>query len=131
MSERLLERLDRVVLAELRDGDVVHIVTGDEDLETYSYDFVVTRSGEHPVGIIKSYAPITGGLVSDPVEFMLQGTGRWTTRDENPLQKQELVLSSCFDSLLVGGFVVGSAPESPNDRAVFSDPVLSLEVRKS
>lgn len=110
------ERIEEIRLDELRAGDVLSITTG-VGSEAFLYDFTVLKTGNWPVGYFQETDP--SGSVTGSDVFMLQGSGIWTTRQQNPVQTQETAFSSSFDSLAIGSFMVASSPESPAERFVF------------
>lgn len=116
MKERLSNANERVTLEKLKTGDVVRITTGTEDA-AFQYEFTVLNPGKWPVGQIVETDP-AGEVVGSGL-FMLQGSGIWTDRRQNPVQTQERAFTSYFDSLSLGAFMVGSNPNTPADRMLF------------
>ncbi len=119
MSEKLDETIERLELSSLRTGDTVHITLGQGD-EAYQYTFKVAEPGKWPTGIITETSPDGS---ENAGEFSLHGSGRWTNRQQNPVQTQERAFTSYFDSLTVGSFMVGAVPNAPiGDRLIFDRP---------
>lgn len=114
-------------LSEVEQGQVIRLVAG-EGKEVYRYDFEVLTPGEKPECIITQTNPdgsrVGGSLVK------LEGTGRWTTQKENPVQEQwsRKAFTIGWGTLHVGGLVSVIAVDSelgPNQRYVFNEPAVS------
>lgn len=121
MSERRLkpnEDIERINLDTLKIGDEVTIKTGADD-NAWTYHFVVEEAGQWPKGKLIGFAP--DGSETESVDFSLHGAGNWTTRQQNPVQKQDRGFTSYFDSIYLDGFMVGQFEGYP-DRAVFDNP---------
>jgi hypothetical protein len=116
MSERLRESIERLNLEKLKAGDEVHITTGKGE-RAIRYKFTVQEAGRWPVGHMIEIAP-DGQTTGDGV-LMLQGSGRWTNRRENPVQKQERAFTSYFCDLSLGTILVGANPNQPANRIIF------------
>ena len=119
MSEQLTKVVERVVLSELQAGDVVKIVTG-VDESAFTYTFTVQEPGNWPTGHLVETD--SNDVVTASGSFTVQGSGLWTTRSQNPVQTQERAFTSSFDSLTLGMYMVGSAPDTPAERIVFDNP---------
>jgi hypothetical protein len=120
MNERLRlnETTERLSLDQLRPGDVVTITTGTDD-EAWRYVFTVTETGRWPDGTLKAVAP--DGSETETVGFSLHGAGNWTTRQQNPVQKQDKGFTSYFDSIYIDGCMTGRF-EGHDERVVFDQP---------
>lgn len=124
MNERLgshetqEENIERLELKELLAGDVVQIVTGVDD-EAWVYDFTVENPSGWPTGTLQAKTP-DGNEVGE-TGFSLHGAGRWTTRQQNPVQQQERAFTSHFDCVFIGGYMTGKFDDE-DDRAVFDSP---------
>ncbi len=116
MSEQLRERIERLELNKLKAGDKVHIKTGLGEA-AFRYTFTVHEAGKWPIGNMQEVAP--NGEVTGSGLFMLQGSGLWTDRRQNPVQKQERAFTSYFCDLSLGTFMVGSQPNDAANRMVF------------
>lgn len=64
-------------------GETIHITTGEAE-EAHRYEFQIKEAGEWPKGMLTEYGP--GGSVVGPLPIRLDGCGRWTTPEENPVQ---------------------------------------------
>lgn len=84
MAEQLgiVESLE---LETLQAGSRLRIIAGDNP-RAYGYDFLVLEAGERPHCLVMQTSP--DGRLVGPSEVTLEGTGRWTTRQENPVQTQ-------------------------------------------
>lgn len=119
MTEKASDRIERLALQELNAGDVLVIMTGD-DKEGFTYTFAVEEPGRWPVGHMQEVDP--AGTITGTGTFMLQGSGVWTNRRQNPVQSQERAFTSDFCDLSLGTYLVGSAPNNPALRSVFDNP---------
>jgi hypothetical protein len=122
MSEQLRhteEQIDRFMLDEAKEGDVITIVTGTDD-EAWEYQFSVNDASQRwPVGTLVATSP--DGTVSPTIDFELHGAGTWTDRRQNPVQTQQWAFTSYFQHIFLKGIMVGKiAGES--DRLVFDKP---------
>ncbi len=119
MSERLVERIERLEFSTVKPGDVLHITTGTGE-EAWKYDFTVDDASTiWPDGTLKVINP--SGEEIGPVPFALHGCGRWTDRRQNPVQTQERGFTPYYKGLIVGSFLWGKSPEAA-DRLVFDKP---------
>lgn len=121
MRERYLkptEKIERLSLDQLKTGDTVTITTGIDD-DAWKYEFQVEEASQWPKGKLKGTAP--DGSETGSVDFSLHGAGTWTTRQQNPVQKQERGFTSYFDSIYLDGFMIGQF-DGQEDRAVFDNP---------
>lgn len=119
MSEFTPNTIDRLDLSDLKKGDVIEITLGSGS-EAFKYSFTVETQARWPIGFLEEVSP--DGTINNG-QFCLHGSGRWTTKKENPVQDQQLAFTSYFDSLNVGSFMVGAAPEAhTSERLVFDKP---------
>lgn len=121
MNEKLESRgeeVDRLELGGLAVGDVVHITTG-RDEGAFHYEFEVEHIGEWPEGLLKETRP--DGSTVGPAPILVHGSGEWTDRSQNPVQKQDRALTIAFGSLIKGKFLVTAIPSvgSAGQRLVF------------
>lgn len=95
-------------LSTLAVGDLV-IATAGRGPAIYIYQFNVLVAGEKPVCALRQIRP--DGYIRGPHRVTLEGTGIWTTRDQNPVQSfsPEKQMSTVWGSLYVGGFIIGAA----------------------
>lgn len=123
MGEILPDKIERLGLDELKEGDTVAIATGIGE-EEFMYVFVVEKPGQWPEGQLEEIRP--DGMRVGPRPFQVHGSGRWTTMEENPVQKEMRAFTSYFDSINLGSFLVIADPEASTDggvgRLVFDKP---------
>jgi hypothetical protein len=118
-KEELQEQINRLALAELNVGDRVFLKTG-EGRDAFEYEFEIEDTSTiGPSGQLKETRP--NGNKVGPLPFTLHGAGQWTTRQQNPVQEQERGFTSYFDSLYLGGFMVGTTP-GVEHRLIFDKP---------
>ena len=108
--ESASRRIERLELEGLGVGDIVRITTGVGE-EAYQYRFAVEEAGRWPLGQFEETRP--DGTSVGPFPMLIHGSGRWTTRQQNPVQSQEHAFTSYFDSLSPGGFLLAAAPDAP------------------
>ena len=123
MNEKLetrREEVDRLELGGLAVGDVVHITTGREE-DAFHYEFEVEQTGEWLQGLLQETRP--DGSIVGPAPILLHGSGLWTDRSQNPVQKQNRALTIAFGSLIKGQFLVTAIPSvgSTGQRLVFDN----------
>ena len=112
-------RLDRLEFDTLREGDIVAITTG-QDEAAWDYHFIVDTAGKWPLGRLDARTP--DGEDLGEIQFRLDGCGRWTTPQQNPVQKQlGRAFTPYFDGLVVGTFLMGFFPGEDN-RCIFDKP---------
>ena len=121
MSEAIADNLDRVEFSELKPGDSLVITTGTGD-EVFEYRFDVDSLDQSlPAGVLTETQP--DGTVSGSMPFSLQGCGRWTTREQNPVQRQTRAFTPYFDGLIVGDYmIVAIQVQTGRDRLIFDRP---------
>lgn len=117
MTEQLKpeEKIERLELEKVKAGDIIEVVTGSDE-EAWTYALLVEEAGQWPKGQLTATAP--DGTLTEPVGFALHGAGNWTTRKQNPVQKQERGFTSYWDALYLRGYMVGKF-DGQSDRAVF------------
>lgn len=93
MSEKLGEKIHRLDLSTLKEGDEVHITTGEGE-EAFKYTFTVHKPGKWPVGRMQETAP--GGDITGDGLFMLQGSGVWTNRAQTQCKLKNELLHHIF-----------------------------------
>lgn len=120
IGESLPERIERLSLEEFVEGDIVHITTGTDE-KAFRYRFSVEEASRWPKGQLEETRP--DGTVVGPFPVLIHGSGRWTTREQNPVQTQDRALSSYFDSIRCGDFLIAAHPDAkPGDRMIFDKP---------
>ncbi len=120
MSEQLSDTIERIELGELIIGEVVQITTGVGE-NAFMYIFDVEEPGNWPKGQLSETRP--DGATSGPSPVVLHGSGRWTTRQQNPVQTQERAFTSYFDSVSLGEFLVEAETDAKiGDRLIFDKP---------
>ncbi len=121
----------RLEFSDAKPGDTIHLVTGQGE-EAWRYDFVVeTIEGTWPTGVL--YTTMPDGTVLPPTPFTLHGCGRWTNRNQNPVQTQERAFSPYYDGLVEGSYFWGVLPGT-RDRYAFDKPgqeITSLQLDKA
>lgn len=73
----------------------------------YRYDPRVIKDGEQPLCLMTQTYPEGQ---TRPTKVILEGTGFWTTREENPPQIQQKAMSIAFGRVMEGGYIVISHP---------------------
>ncbi len=117
--------MERLVLSTVKAGETITAVAGQEP-EAYSYDFKVIEAGERPTCDLTQTGP--DGATVGPSPVVLEGSGNWTTPEQNPVQandpvwgrpRQELAMSIGWGMVRIGGFIcIASADLSaPLERA--------------
>jgi hypothetical protein len=101
MTELITHETQRLEFESLHSGDFVQITTG-VDESAWRYDFNVARAGYWPEGTIIAISP--EAEKSEPMEFALHGCGRWTSRRENPVQKQERGFTPYYSGIIVNSY---------------------------
>ena len=128
MSEKLSKTIERINLSEVSVGQAIIVRTGKGD-HSFTYTFRVDKPGTCPICFLKetdSTDTVTAGG-----DFILEGTGKWTTREQNPVQTQMHAFSIDFGALNVGDFLTGRIGDGADSRIVFDYPgqeVNSLEI---
>ena len=93
--------VDRLVLETLAKGDIITVTCGVGS--TYIYRFEVVDPGKLPTCVMMQTDP-TGKEIG-PSTVVLEGTGSWTTKQQNPVQDnwfgQQYTIG--FGMLHVGG----------------------------
>lgn len=118
--------IERLKLATVEAGATIQ-VKASEDPEAYLYSFTVLEPGEMPYCDFSQTSP--DGSIIGPVNALLEGTGDWTTPEQNPCQRsdpamgrpwQERAMSIGWGALHLGGFVVAldatEREKMPKDR---------------
>lgn len=118
MIPSLIEKTNRLEFEVLHAGDELSVVTGHGD-EAWRYSLTVQNARRWPSGPFTAHDP--EGSPTGPYDFEIHGCGQWTTRAQNPVQKQEIAFTPYFDGLLVGRFMLGKFI-GEQDRAVFDKP---------
>jgi len=119
--------MEQLFLKEVEKGQTIRLVAGKEG-EGFVYEFEVLEPGERPECLITQTNP--EGKVVGPSLVRLEGTGRWTTQKENPVQTQwrNKAFTIGWGMLNTGGLLSVIAVESemgPNQRYVFENPPIS------
>jgi hypothetical protein len=133
MDEKLQyreEQIERLDLSEIRAGDVLIITTGLED-KAWEYTFTVDEADRWPKGTLKATAP--DGSETEPIGFEMHGAGKWTTRRQNPVQKEDWAFSSYFDSVYLTAFLIGRF-DGHSDRSFFDKPgqeIVQIRITRS
>ncbi len=112
------KQLKQIILADMKQGDIIIIVTG-RDEHAWNYEFAVAQEGKWPKGTLIATSP--DGTVSPPLHFEMHGAGNWTSRQDNPVQTLERAFTSYFQHIYIGGNLVGRAVDE-FDRMVFDKP---------
>lgn len=120
-------------LDSLEAGSRLQITAGD-DPDSYRYDFLVIEPDETPRCMFMQTSP-DGSLVG-PTPVLLEGTGRWTTRKQNPVQTQEIAMTITWGRVLMGGLLVvidakATSSGGPNNRYWLNPEVTNIEVLSS
>lgn len=118
MAELISYDTQRLEFETFHSGDTIQITSGQQEA-AWRYDFSVEYAKHWPEGTIIAVSP--SGEESLPMEFSLHGCGRWTSRRENPVQKQERAFTPYYDGLIVGNFLWGR-PIGDRDRIVMDKP---------
>ncbi len=132
--EGLLERGESLDLKELQVGSRVVVLAGTDPSDTYRYDFLVCEPGEKPKCLFMQTAP--DGELSPVADVILEGTGNWTTREQNPVQKQATAMSIFHGGMSLGGYAMILDPHAEwpigrNGRYQLMPRVSSIEVLPS
>lgn len=94
-------------LSILRRDTNLTVLTGPE-YDRWQYDFrvaeEVTKERTFPNGILVARSP--QGCLSDEFEVSIVGSGKHTTRNQNPVQDQERAITVGFGILSIGSFLV-------------------------
>jgi len=107
-----MPKVERLELATLKTGDNVRVKAGNEP-EAFIYDFTVVEPGELPYCDFKQISP--NGEEIGPASEVLEGSGQWTTPDQNPCQRgdvlagkphQEIATTIGWGRLRLGDFVM-------------------------
>ncbi len=110
------EQLEQLRLSELEAGDILTITTGAGE-QAWNYTFIIEDpEGTWPKGTLSAISP--DGSFVEPVNFSLHGSGKWTTREQNPVQKQTNGFTASWESLYKGEYLVGFF-EGNDERSVF------------
>lgn len=108
--------IERLTLSTLKAGDSVTTTAGQVP-DAYRYKFTVIEPGEMPLCDLMQTDP--SGAVVGPAKAILQGSGRWTTEQQNPMQRadwlvgrqrQKIALSIGYGLLSTGDYVIISEP---------------------
>ncbi len=120
MRETVCNPIDRLELKDLCVGDRLCITTGTGE-DMFTYDFMVSVSGKWPQGLFHEIRP--DGTIAGPMEMSLHGSGIYTDRKQNPVQQQARAITSYFDSLKLGDFLIAAAPGANiGERLIFDMP---------
>jgi hypothetical protein len=132
MLEQLGERIERLELERLHVGDAVHVTTGIGD-EAFHYEMSIQTAGRWPTVLFKEIRP--DGSEVGPFPAEIHGSGRWTTRRQNPVQDQDRAFTSYWDSLSIGCFMAIKNPNDPmGQRLVFDKPgqeITNISIKKA
>ena len=112
-KEKKSKKIETIPVGEHQSVEVQRLVTGDTLRATLKdaqgaekvLIFTVCKSAQETG---RMYPVCTMQWENDPrvsPEFELEGTGRWTTRRENPVQKQDTALSISYGHISVGGHI--------------------------
>ncbi len=111
---------ERIELNTIAPGDILRITTGIGE-SAFRYTFVAETQGAWPRGQLEELRP--DGSIVGPFRVALQGSGRWTTRQQNPVQIQDRAFTSYFDSVSRGDcLVVGDPDGYTGERLIFDKP---------
>lgn len=115
--------IEQLTLSTLKTGDSVTTTAGLAP-DAYTYKFTVVEPGEMPICDLVQTDP--AGVVIGPAKAVLQGSGRWTTEQQNPMQRadwfvgrqrQEVAMSIGYGLLTTSEFVIISEPgDTTGDR---------------
>lgn len=112
------EALEALEFKNLAAGDVLTVTTGVGD-EAWDYYFVVDEPGRWPKCRLDVRNP-DGDEVGE-ISFEIHGCGRWTNRQQNPVQDQERAFTPYYDGLRIGSFMWGKF-EGAENRSSFDKP---------
>ncbi|MDB5170437.1 MAG: hypothetical protein JWO35_131 [Candidatus Saccharibacteria bacterium] len=90
---------ESVNLSDLTEGNIIKVTAGVDD-EAYGYSFTVLESGDTPRCMLEQTSP--DGSVVGPAEVILEGTGSWTTPEQNPVQRGSIVSARQDYALSIG-----------------------------
>lgn len=126
--------MNRLKLSDLQEKQKIKVTAGEEPNVTV-YKFEVLKSGNKPECSLIQIGPDTS--IVGPAPVILEGSGRWTDRNENPVQRQERAFSIGYGYLSVGGLLTvldlesGNGKLVPYERFVFEDHSISrIEVQE-
>ena len=109
MKEKVVS-LDKVDLGKLFAGDTLHITTGRGDT-AHHYEYLLTEKGEQGLLTERNHL---GAVTAGPTKMKILGSGRYTTREQNPVQDQATALTPNWNWLNRGLFMIAA----PSDGAV-------------
>lgn len=119
---------ERINLGSLKPGDSLQVKTGPEPL--FTYDVRVVEAGEMPKCEITQKNE-QGEVTARPTLAILEGTGHWTTPEQNPMQladwsigrqRQDKAMSIDYGGLNIGGFLVVREPEKDASGRIYLTP---------
>lgn len=127
--------VERVELETLEGGRKINVIAGVDPLERYIYDFTIIEPGNRPVCELVQTSP-DGASIGPIGRVILEGAGIWTTPEQNPLQRgdvvmgiprQERALSIGWGALYIGGFMTIVDPVA-RDRYYLQPAITSIDV---
>lgn len=92
----------------------------------FSYEFEVVEPGEHPICVITEKNK-RGKIVGRGLGI-LEGTGSWTTRNQNPVQTQDRAFTIGHGGVRVGGLICVLHPQT-RTRYMFEFPCSRIVLR--
>ena len=104
--------VERLELSALKYGERIRVTAGDAP-DAFLYEFMVVEPGKLPHCDLTQTNP--DGSIVGPARVVLEGTGQWTTPEQNPCQRgdvlagnphQEIAMSIGEGLLCLGGYVI-------------------------
>jgi hypothetical protein len=112
-------------LGSLRAGDLVKI-TAEDDRDTYRYFLWVEKAGE--LAAAQFVQTVGGSEPIGPMPIKVVGSGMWTERQENPVQKARIAMSIDDDFIHPGDYFVfqrNDDPESGVKGSLWMEPAIT------
>lgn len=133
----IMSDFERLELASVETGTRIIVKAGEEP-EAFTYTFDVREAGDRPYCELTQTNP--DGTTVGPAMAILEGTGQWTTPEQNPVQRgdimagkphQALALSIGWGALRLGGSVIISDREEPLDRYELRPECTAITLRQA
>jgi len=128
----------KVKLARLGEGDLLRITAKrllEDNRDSWRRSYTEAEINERIVRTLEVVEPGAAPIciVVEPANFqekiMLQGSGQWTTRRQNPVQDQEIAMSLSMGWLLPGRHLIVSDPAA-TERIYSNEVIDTVEVIK-
>ncbi len=114
---------ERLSVETLIIDQTLNVQVGPDPLLIYRFQVRSDLAGRYPLCVL-TQLDAEGNLMAGPATVLLEGSGRWTTREQNPVQTQDRALTPDYGGINVGSYLTVLDPNT-RARAVLEPAIQS------